>query len=121
MPSSAISSSIPISLRGIGQSYPSLLARSLVVAVKPQQRCRFWFEFDPGGLDKAIVDDLQERLRELPVPVVHGPVAMAFHAVLWGGPSSGEPRWPFVPKEWLEVARPGLLVPDGILDIIWRD
>jgi hypothetical protein len=97
-------------------------AVTLVVAVKPGGRSRFWLDANPPGLDAGLVRSLCERLQGLPVPLVrHGPVALAIHATLWG--SGGRPGgWAFIPKEWQDACgQQQLLVPDGFLEIVWPD
>jgi hypothetical protein len=95
---------------------------TLVLAVKPGGRSRFWLDLDPGGLAPEAERNFLARLEELTPPVVqHGPVAMAFHATLWGGRASG---WEFLPREWQQACQQGgqqLLVPDGILPLVWPD
>ncbi len=96
---------------------------TLVVAVKPGGRSRFWADFEPGGLDAEIERRFLQRLEEVPAPVVQqGPVATACHATLWGGKAAG---WAFLPRQWQEACRQHghgeLLVPDGILALVWPD
>jgi hypothetical protein len=102
--------------RGAGQ------ALALTVAVRPGGRARYWLDANPGGLDESAVAELLGRLGELPAPLVRGgPVAVAVRAILWGGPAA-EGGWPFLPREWQAAAAGrSLLVPDGILDLIWPD
>jgi len=93
---------------------------TLIIAVKPGGKSRFWLDFYPGGQDTALVTGLLGRLQELPVPVVRqGPVAVAIHATLWGGKHGG---WEFLPKEWQKACgQKELLVPDEILAMVWPD
>ena len=96
-------------------------AVTLVIAVKPGGKSRFWVNFNPGGgVDTELVKGLLERLQELPVPVVRqGPVAVAIQATLWGGQRGG---WELIPKEWQEACgQQNVLVLDGILAIVWPD
>jgi hypothetical protein len=97
-------------------------AVTLVVAVKPGGRSRFWLDANPPGLEAELVRGLYERLQGLPVPLVRqGPVAVAIQATLWG--CGGRPGgWAFIPREWQDACGgQELLVPDGILEIVWPD
>jgi hypothetical protein len=97
-------------------------AVALVLAVKPGGRSRFWLEASPPGLDEGLVRGLLGRLQRLPAPAVRGgPVALALRATLWG--CGGTPGgWPHLPREWQEAcAGRELLVPDGVLAVVWPD
>jgi hypothetical protein len=66
-------------------------ALTLVLAIRPGRRARFWLEFNPGGLPDEVPAGLQRRLQELRPPEArHGPVAHANHVLLWGGTGEGE-------------------------------
>ncbi len=94
----------------------------LVVALRPGGRSRFWPEENPPGLDRRSVEEVVARLQRLPPPLVHsGPVAVALQASLWsqGGKPGG---WPFIPTEWQQACgQENLLVPDGVLKIVWPE
>jgi hypothetical protein len=102
--------------RGTGQSL------TIVVAIKPGGQSRFWLDPSPGGVGVTLLEPFAKRLRGLPVPRVRiGPVAFAMHATLWGGLRGGG-GWAFIPAEWQErCAGQQLLVPDGVLEIVWPD
>jgi hypothetical protein len=97
-------------------------AVTLVVAIKPGGRSRFWLDATPEPLPDEQVKRLTARLESLAVPLIRGgPVAVAFHASLWSG-SPDEGGWRFIPGEWQRAcAGDELLVPDGILERVWPD
>jgi hypothetical protein len=97
-------------------------ALTIVAAVKPGGRTRFWLDSSLGKLNPAVAQPLIHRLQELPVPAVRqGPVAFAIQGVLWGGAPGGG-GWAFVPTEWQERCHGrNLVVPDGFLELVWPD
>jgi hypothetical protein len=106
----------------IGQPVQAGQTVTLVMAIKPGGRSRFWLDLAPGGLPPEVERHFLSRLEELTPPVVqHGPVAMALHATLWGGRAAG---WEFLPRQWQQACQHGnqeLLVPDGILPLVWPE
>lgn len=100
-------------------------ALTIVAAVKPGGRVRFWLDSSLGKIDAAIAQPLINRLQELPAPVVRqGPVAFAIHGLLWGGTPGGG-GWAFIPTEWKERCRGHaeelVNLPDGVLELLWPD
>jgi hypothetical protein len=99
-------------------------ALTIVIAIKPGGRVRFWLDSSLGKLDSGVAEPLIDRLQELPVPVVReGPIAFAIHASLWGG-SPGGGGWTFLPAEWKDRCRlqgQKLVFPDGVLELVWPD
>ena len=97
-------------------------ALTIFVALKPGRQARFWLESSPGGLGTSALAPFADRLGRLPVPAVRvGPVAFAMHATLWGGLPGGG-GWAFIPTEWqTQCAGQELVVPDGVLGIVWPD
>jgi hypothetical protein len=97
-------------------------AVTLVVAIKPGGRSRFWLDVTPEALPAEQQARLTARLAAIAVPLVRGgPVAVALHASLWGG-SPAEGGWHFIPDEWQRAcAGDQLIVPDGILERVWPD
>jgi hypothetical protein len=99
-------------------------ALTLVVAIRPGRRARYWLEFNPGGLTAAIPAELQRRLQELRPPEVRdGPVAYASHLLLWGGAGEGRGGFVFMPREWELVLTAGSagVVPDAPLSKVWPE
>ncbi len=96
-------------------------ALTLVVAIRPGRRARFWLEFAPGGEVAELEAGLQRALGELRAPAVReGPVAYAWHVLLWGGPGASGPSFAFLPRAWAEAcAGEEGIVPDAPLDRLW--
>jgi hypothetical protein len=105
-----------------GQPAGSGQALTIVAAVKPGKRVRFWLDSSLGKLDPAVAQPLIHRLQGLPVPAVRqGPVAFAIQGMLWGGAPGGG-GWALIPTEWQErCLGQELVVPDGILELVWPD
>jgi hypothetical protein len=96
----------------------------IVVAIKPGRRARFWLvSAKPSDADAPLL----ARLRSLPAPAVQsGPVAFAVIGSIGGAPTSAvtRPFKPPMPEEWRAVAvrsSEALVVPDGILPMVWPD
>jgi hypothetical protein len=107
------------------EALPEAIGRDflLVTAVRPDSEVRFWIEITPDLLDPQITSELENQLREVPVPkVVGGPVAQAMFAKLWGGTGQEVQPTQMVPQEWrravVQLGGKGVL-PDDILRIIW--
>jgi hypothetical protein len=66
--------------------------------------------------------ELLPVLEQIPPPLVqHGPVALAVHTSLWNA-EGPEENWPTMPREWVEASHHrSLLIPDGVLEVIWPD
>lgn len=96
---------------------------TLVFAVRPGRRARFWADFAPGGLEDALGVELVRRLEALRPPTVRqGPFSQAMHCCIWGG-SGQEGQFQFMPRQWAAAVTEGeaLVVPDGVLDRVWPD
>jgi hypothetical protein len=96
---------------------------TLVLALRPGGRSRFWAEYDPGGVDAEAAAGLLRALEALPAPLVrNGPVAIAAHATLWRAPTDAQGKHAFIPEEWQRaVAGREALIPDDALDVVWPD
>jgi hypothetical protein len=95
---------------------------TLFVALKPGMHRRFWIESEPPGFDSRSLAELLPHLEELPPPLVqNGPIALAVQASLWNA-EGPEENWPTMPREWVEASHHrSLLIPDGLLEVLWPD
>jgi len=99
----------------------------IVVAVRPGKRARVWFVSSTRPAPDAQRHPLREKLEAIPPCDVHdGPIAFAICAKLAGGDGKTPPEEDFktpTPKEWQDAVtgKGRVLVPDGILDLIWPD
>ena len=95
----------------------------VVMAVKPGKVARVWF-VTPDAKESARIEPLKKKLESVPAMAVkEGPVVIAIAddatAKSEGQKSDGPP----MPAEWQEAktTKEKLLVPDGILDVLWPD
>jgi hypothetical protein len=102
----------------------------IVVAVRPGKRARVWFVSSTRPAPDAQREPLRKKLEAIPPCDVHdGPVAFAISAKLAGGdgknPKGDKDFKTPIPKEWQDAAtatgKERVLVPDGLLDLIWPD
>ena len=96
---------------------------AIVIAVKPSGASRMWLVLGENELPEGLAERLKSRVERIgPMSVSGGPIAFALVFDAWGGgvpiATSDQPA-PY-PDEW-RVATDGepLVVPDGILDVIW--
>lgn len=101
-----------------GDKAPETL--DIVVAVRPGKRSRVWFVSSTRPADDPRRRSLQKKLEKVaPCELNGGPIAFAIVVKIAGG-DGGNRKEPPMPKEWQDAADKGnLLIPDGILDIIW--
>lgn len=94
---------------------------SIVFAIKPKRRSRFWIEYYPSSLQQDMHDALIDKLLAIEAPEVReGPVSMVMFALLWGGIGRDKHQnFSMVPNEWLEVG--GGTIPDEPLSKVWPD
>ena len=101
-------------------------ALAIVVAVKPNNKTRFWFVSSRNTPDKDF-NALRDKLAKIAAPkVVSGPVAFAIQSSIAGGTPEKPSKEPPIPKEWQDAAtatksKEPLLVPDGFLKLVWPD
>ncbi len=98
-----------------GEGRPVLLT----FALKPGGRVRFWVDSQPA-LEPLLAGPWLDLLDGVPPPDVRGgPVALALEAMLWR--TAATPwQWPYMPAEWQAAcAGRALLVPDGVLEVVW--
>lgn len=100
----------------------------VVVALRPGKRSRVWFISSTRPTPDPQRDPLRMKLEAVPPLEVHDdPVAFAISAKLAGGdgknPKGAKDFKPPIPKEWEDASKgkETILVPDGILDLIWPD
>jgi len=103
------------------QGHPAIL--NLVVAFKPSGKSKVWLVPEEVKFDKPA--DLIKKLEAVPAPKPNGgPIAFCLHASLWGGTDATPFTQPPYPDEWLNASPNSLkplLIPDGVLDAIWKD
>jgi len=101
--------------------HPGIL--NLVIAFKPSGKSKVWLVPQDAKLDKPA--DLIKKLEAVPAPKPNGgPIAFCLHASLWGGTDATPFTQPPYPDEWLNASPNSLkplLIPDGVLDAIWKD
>jgi len=92
---------------------------SIIVAVRPGKRSRVWF-VSSRLTDTPQRQALRRKLEAItPCEVRGGPVVFAVSYRVAGGEGK-HLKNPPIPKEWEDAAKgKELLVPDGILDIVW--
>lgn len=96
----------------------------IVVMLKPQNRDRLWFVYDPPQSnpppDRALLKTLQGIH---PPPVENGPVSFTLRFLLWGAaePDPRGPRAPLLPSEWRDAigTNQGVMLPDGVVPKVW--
>jgi hypothetical protein len=100
----------------------------IVVAVKPGKRARVWFVNRPADPDAAVLASLRTSLEALAPPdVTEGPVAFAIVGGLGGAtrPEAHRDDASLIPmpEEWRKVTKgkKGVVVPDGVLAVVWTD
>lgn len=97
----------------------------IVVAVRPGKRARVWFVSSTRPASEDQREPLRKKLEAiLPCDVHDGPIAFAISSKLAGGDGKTlKGDQPPIPKEWQDAAKATgkgkVLVPDGILDLIW--
>lgn len=102
-------------------------AGAIVVAIKPPNRSRCWLDLEVERRE-TLQASLNQALSSIEPPQVKaGPVAVAINFVLGNAsplPTAAANYSPPMPKEWKDAAKslpaPGVM-PDCILDIIWKD
>jgi hypothetical protein len=101
--------------------HPGIL--NLVIAFKPSGKSKVWLVPQDTKIDKPA--DLIKKLEAVPAPKANGgPIAFCLHASLWGGTDATPFTQPPYPDEWLNASPSSLkplLIPDGVLDAIWKD
>ncbi|HEX4962133.1 MAG TPA: hypothetical protein VF173_14960 [Thermoanaerobaculia bacterium] len=99
----------------------------VIVALKPGKQSRVWFVSSTHAPDDKAREPLRAKLEAVtPLEVRSGPVAFAISGKIAGGDGKdGDEHQPPMPKEWQEAAKsakdPLLVIPDGILKLIWPD
>jgi hypothetical protein len=96
---------------------------NIVVAFKPSGKSKVWLLTSNTTLENP--DGLILKLQAVPAPKpVGGPIAFCLHASLWGGADTSTFSQPPYPKEWLDASQSAtqpLSIPDGVLEVIWKD
>lgn len=98
----------------------------VVVVLKPGNRDRFWFVYDPPQTDQASDRALLKNLQRIsPPPVENGPVSFNLRFLLWGAtePDPRGTRGPLLPPEWRAAigTNQNVVIPDGIISKIWPE
>lgn len=99
---------------------------NFTIAIKPERRVRVWAEFSKADKADQHRDNLIAAMEAVPGPLVHkGPVAFAIQC---GKPNPEiqlfKNNKPFMPASWNKAAADAdttLLVPDGILNVVWPE
>jgi len=96
---------------------------NIVVAFKPSGKSKFWLITSHTSLENP--NGLVIKLRAVPAPQpIGGPIAFCLHASLWGGADATAFTQPPYPQEWLDASQSTthpLSIPDGVLEVIWKD
>jgi len=96
---------------------------NLVVAFKPSGKSKVWLLTSNTTLENPA--GLILKLQAVPPPKpIGGPIAFCLHASLWGGADTSAFAQPPYPKEWLDASQSAtqpLSIPDGVLEVIWKD
>lgn len=94
---------------------------SIICALKPNRKSRFWIEYHPQPLDATVHNSILNKLNSIEPPVVHnGPVSLGMFGLLWGGVGRDRhPNFSMVPREWQETG--GGVIPDDPLSKLWPD
>ena len=94
---------------------------SIVVALKPNHKSRFWIEYYPVPLPPEDHAALLEALGRLDVPDIQGgPVSFAMFGLMWGGIGrEKDPHFRAIPQEW-HTSDEGV-IPDAPLAKVWSD
>jgi hypothetical protein len=92
---------------------------NIIVAVRPGKRSRIWF-VSSRPTDTPQRQALRRKLEAVPPCEVRGgPVAFALLGKVAGGDGRSLKKR-LMPKEWEDAVKgEELLIPDGILDIVW--
>jgi hypothetical protein len=99
---------------------------AIVVAARPGNESRVWFVSSIRSVKDVSLDPLRQKLEAVrPMNVMKGPVAFAISANIAGGDGKASKGGAYqlpVPKEWKDAAKkmkPPILMPDGILKVVW--
>lgn len=119
-----IQSEIDSYFRRAHPSAPQTL--DVVIMLKPGNKDRFWFVYEPPQPNQAPGEALLKRLQNIyPPPVQNGPVSFSLRFLLWGAaePDARGPRGPLLPPEWRDAigTNQNVLIPDAIVPKVWPD
>lgn len=94
----------------------------IVVAVRPGKQSRIWFVSSGSSNSDAKRESLRKELEKVkPCEVASGSIAFAIEGKIAGGSGKKRTDTP-MPAEWQKAAadhKGNLLIPDGILDLVW--
>lgn len=100
---------------------------AIVIAIKPGGKSRFWLVYN-SKLRTQLQEELNRTLGKVrPPDVKNGSVAVAINFAIGGAKpvaTDTTTSSPPMPEEWTEAARTSgksLSVPDGILEIVWKE
>ena len=96
---------------------------NIIVAFRPSGKSKVWLLTSNTALENP--NGLIIKLWAVPAPrPIGGPIAFCLHASLWGGADTSAFAQPPYPKEWLDASQSSLRplsIPDGVLEVIWKD
>lgn len=91
------------------------------VAVKPNRRVKIWVEGIEGSLSSEDAALIERRASAVTAPEVRGAVAYVCAFLRKGTNVAGPPPMPQAWKEAARTAGQDLMIPDGMLAVVWPD